>query len=106
MSLAGIYTVIGTFITFTILTKKASPLFERIHNTKKRQPVILSQDDSHNWLSVDLSENDITDIINITYPEDTLSAYSVSKDLFSPKVDSDVNSILEEIKYEGVSVVG
>jgi len=43
LSLAGLYTVIGTYITFTILTKEASPLFERIHNLRKRQPVILQK---------------------------------------------------------------
>ncbi|WP_434035474.1 SOS response-associated peptidase [Formosa sp. 4Alg 33] len=34
MALAGLYTVIDTFITFTILTKEASPLFAKIHNKK------------------------------------------------------------------------
>ena len=35
LCLAGIYTKIDTYITFSIITKKASPLFERIHNLKK-----------------------------------------------------------------------
>ncbi|WP_274476592.1 SOS response-associated peptidase [Mangrovimonas aestuarii] len=104
LSLAGIYTVIDTFITFTILTKKASLLFQKIHNLRKRQPVLLSQEDAHNWLSVDLNQNDITEIVNANYKDETLSAYTVSKDLFNPKIDSDINSILDEVQYEGVSI--
>lgn len=34
LALAGLYTFIDTFITFTILTKDASPLFAKIHNKK------------------------------------------------------------------------
>lgn len=104
LALAGLYTVIDTFITFTILTKDASPLFAKIHNKKNRQPVILDIENTHNWLSTDLNENDIKGILNFNYPEDSLNAYSVSKDLFSLKVNSDVETILEEVKYEGVVV--
>lgn len=104
LALAGLYTVIDTFITFTILTKEASPLFAKIHNKKNRQPVILDNESTHNWLSTDLNENDIKDILNFTYPEESLNAYSVSKDLFSPKVNSDVETILEEVKYEEISI--
>jgi len=43
-------------------------------------------------------------ILKFPYPEDTLEAYSVSKDLFSPKVDSDVASIIKEVKYEGLEI--
>ena len=104
LALAGLYTVIDTFITFTILTKDASPLFAKIHNKKNRQPIILDDINAHNWLSTDLIENDIKDILKFTYPEEKLDAYSVSRDLFSPKVNSDVETIIDEVKYEGVYI--
>ncbi|WP_418510951.1 SOS response-associated peptidase [Corallibacter sp.] len=100
LALAGLYTVIDAFITFTILTKDASPLFAKVHNKKNRQPVILDDENTHNWLSTDLNENDIKDILKFTYPEDSLDAYSVSRDLFSPKVDSNVPGIIEREVYD------
>lgn len=100
IALAGLYTVIDTYITFTILTKDASPLFEKIHNKKKRQPVILDSENTHNWLSADLHESDIQELLHVDYPENKLDAYSVSKDLFSPKVDSNVKEILSSVIYE------
>ncbi|WP_417856638.1 SOS response-associated peptidase [Xanthomarina gelatinilytica] len=100
LALAGLYTVIDTYITFTILTKEASPLFEKVHNTKKRQPIILDEDRTHNWLSVDLRASDIKDILKYHYPENNLEVYPVSKDLFNTNVDSNIPSIIERAYYD------
>ena len=99
LALAGIYTVIDTYITFSILTKKASPLFDKVHNLKKRQPVILTLENSKNWLNDALETNQINDLLNIEYPESQLETYPVSKDLFSPKVNSDIETIIEKTEY-------
>ncbi len=37
--------------TFTILTTKANPALEVIHNTKKRMPVILTIENRDKWLN-------------------------------------------------------
>ncbi|WP_223034875.1 SOS response-associated peptidase [Hanstruepera marina] len=100
LALAGLYTNIDTYITFTILTRKASPLFEKVHNLKRRQPLILGMNHAHNWLSADLNEEDISEVINYSFPEERLDAYSVSKDLFNTKVISDVPDIIEPYTYE------
>jgi putative SOS response-associated peptidase YedK len=105
LALAGLYSVIDTYITFTILTKSASPLFAKIHNLKKRQPVILNDNAMENWLLPDLSQNDIKALVNSTYPEFKLDVYSVSKDLFSPKVDSNVETIIEKQLYPELEVL-
>lgn len=99
LALAGLYTVIDTYITFTILTKEASPLFAKIHNKKNRQPLILDEELTHNWLSVDLKKSDIEEIIKYNFAEGELETYPVSKDLFSPKVNSDTETILEKVVY-------
>lgn len=104
LALAGLYTVIDTYITFTILTKDASPLFAKIHNKKNRQPIILDEVNTHNWISTDLNESDIKEILKFNYPEETLDAYPVSRDLFSPKSDSNVPTILDKIEYEGLVI--
>tara|TARA_R110002072_G_scaffold4240_1_gene29917 strand:- start:6101 stop:6832 length:732 start_codon:yes stop_codon:yes gene_type:complete len=103
-ALAGIYTLIEGIPTFTILTKAASPLFEKIHNNKKRQPVIIHQDLEQKWLTDNLSENEILEIIHTPYPEKELNPYTVSKDLFSPKINSNIPEIIEHINYEGVII--
>lgn len=56
MPMAGLYdewtnTETGEIIgTFTIITTKANALMEKIHNTKKRMPVIFSRDNELFWI--------------------------------------------------------
>jgi putative SOS response-associated peptidase YedK len=47
--------------TYAILTTEANPLMAEIHNTKKRMPVILKQEDESNWLKKE-------SISNFAYP--------------------------------------
>lgn len=104
LSLAGLYTIIGELVTFTILTKKASPLFAKIHNKRNRQPVILQRALEQEWLKDDLNENGINELINLNYSEEELSAYTVSRDLFQIKINTDEQSIIDEVKYDGVEI--
>lgn len=105
LALAGIYSVIDTFITFTILTKDASPLLGKIHNLKKRQPIILDLEESHNWLLQDLDQKDIKDMLKTEYPEPKLEAYPVDKMVFSPKLDSDIETSIEKVVYPELSTL-
>ncbi|HLO57786.1 MAG TPA: SOS response-associated peptidase [Bacteroidales bacterium] len=56
IALAGLYdqwldTSTGEIInTFTIVTTKANPMLEVIHNLKKRMPVILTEENRARWL--------------------------------------------------------
>ncbi len=99
MSLAGIYTVIGPYITFAILTKKASPLFEKIHNVKKRQPVILDFENEKYWLDESLTKDQVKELMTKTYSEDLLDAYTVSKDVYNTRIDSNVETISNKVEY-------
>lgn len=100
IGLAGLYTSVGGILTFTILTKAASPLFEKIHNIRKRQPILLSPDFEKEWLKDDLSKDAIKELISLKYFEDQLDAFTVSKDLFSPKINSNTKDILEKRNFE------
>ena len=96
---AGIYTVIDTYVTFSILTTKASLLLAKVHNSKKRQPVMLQDHQVSLWLSNQLDSNAINQIIETPLPDNMLEAYPVSKALFSPKEDSNIKSITNKASY-------
>tara|TARA_R110002020_G_scaffold113688_1_gene261516 strand:- start:4912 stop:5637 length:726 start_codon:yes stop_codon:yes gene_type:complete len=96
LNLAGIYTVTrDKFVTFSILTKIATPLFEKIHNIKKRRPVILDKKDIDAWLSEGLDKLEVDRMIGNDLPDEHFSAYPISRDLYSPKVDSNRDDIVE-----------
>ncbi len=97
--LAGLYTSIDEYFTFTILTKQASPLFAEIHNKRERQPILLSKDIESDWLSDNLGEDDIKELINTPYNESELDTYTVSKDLFKAREYTNVETITRKVDY-------
>jgi len=66
--------------TCAIITTRANPLLEKIHNTKKRMPVILHSDTESEWIGSDLSPERSGQLF-LPFPEDQLHAHPVSKKL-------------------------
>jgi putative SOS response-associated peptidase YedK len=104
LSLSGIYTRIENKVTFAILTKEASLLFAKIHNKKNRQPVILYLDQKEDLLSGDLDQKEIEKITEKDYDLAQLKSCPVSNDFFHPKINSDVEPILNRVEYEEYEV--
>jgi putative SOS response-associated peptidase YedK len=85
--------------TFSIITTRANPLLEKIHNKKKRMPVILRKEDERTWLKGDL---DVDEIKSLLEPiEDTgLEAYTVSRLISFKKENSNVPEVMKRYEYE------
>ncbi|MDD5570227.1 MAG: SOS response-associated peptidase [Bacteroidales bacterium] len=104
-SLAGIYenwtnkSTGEIFNTFSIITTKANSLVEKIHNTKKRMPVILSHENEDLWLKLNLKRGEIE---NLTIPFDSskMKAYTVSKLVSTKKENSNVPEVTKEYFYQ------
>lgn len=69
-----------TVDTFAIVTTAANHLMQQVHNSKKRMPVILTEDLAYEWLLGEPDEKRITEIATSQYPADKMSAYSIAKD--------------------------
>ena len=76
--------------TFTIITTRANPMMEEIHNTKKRMPVILSRKDEETWIDPELQVDKSLSYLK-PYEEKRMFAEEVDKALFkrSKKGDSE-----------------
>lgn len=77
--------------SFTIITTDANPLMARIHNTKKRMPVIVDSSDYANWLNGKNDEKILT-----AYPEGKMLAYKVSTAVNNPRFND--ASCIKEIQ--------
>jgi putative SOS response-associated peptidase YedK len=64
--------------SFSIITTQANSLLEKIHNTKKRMPVILPRDQEKSWLDHNLGKDALQAILQPYSPEG-MEAYPVSK---------------------------
>ncbi|WP_149274690.1 SOS response-associated peptidase [Pareuzebyella sediminis] len=105
VNLAGIYAVTpDKMVTFTILTKDATPLFAKIHNKKHRRPVILQDDDVNVWLDDTLDEGDVMNVIEDDMADGSLDAWPISTDLYKRNGEGDRPDIIEKVEYEELEI--
>jgi putative SOS response-associated peptidase YedK len=64
--------------SFSIITTKANSLLEKIHNTQKRMPVILSSEDERDWLQSELAGESVQAMLR-QYNSEEMEAYPVSR---------------------------
>lgn len=90
--------------TFSILTTAANPMMAKIHNSKKRMPLIIPPHLYHNWLSTDLTTAGISSFFT-PYSGDEMLSHTISKLISSRSQNSDVPEIRDRFIYpELVSV--
>ena len=105
VNLAGIYTVTSDkLVTFSILTKAATPLFAKIHNLKNRRPVLLDDNHLDSWLSNDLDEAAVNELIANDMSDELLKTYPISKDLYKRSGEGDREDIIEQLEYAELEI--
>jgi len=87
------------FNTFSILTTKANPLMERVHNLKKRMPVILNPANEKDWILPALKDEDYQGVF-LPFNEDLMHAHTISKLITSRVENPNVPEVQEEFIYE------
>lgn len=67
-------------ITFALVTTKANALMAKVHNKRKRMPVILTESLAQEWMDQSLEEDRIKEIATFQYPAGEMEAYTIRKD--------------------------
>jgi putative SOS response-associated peptidase YedK len=104
-ALAGIWDVWHSrdedvdYTTFSVITTKANPLLEKIHNKKKRMPAILRRNEEKKWLAPDIGKDEIYSILE-PIDDSVLAAHSVSRMVSFKKQDTNVPEVREKHDYE------
>jgi putative SOS response-associated peptidase YedK len=75
-----------TTYSFTIITLPASPLMAQIHNSRQREPALLSPQGCRIWLDGSAEQGRA---LLTPYPDDLIVAWPVSKRVNSPKSNDD-----------------
>lgn len=84
--------------TFSIITTQANPLLEKIHNTRKRMPVILKESDERRWLEPELSQDQIESML-IPFDADKMEAHTVSKMITKLGFNTTEPLVVERYQY-------
>lgn len=91
--------------TYSVLTTRANPLLEKIHNSKKRMPVILSREFEKDWLNPLLTKADILALCE-PIADSQLEAYTISKMITDRKVENkDVPAICRPFDYPELALM-
>jgi len=67
-----------TVNSFALVTTKANSLMEQIHNSKKRMPLILTDELAAEWIS-DIPQQRIKEIATFQIPAEEMEAYTIQK---------------------------
>ena len=84
--------------TFSIVTVPADPLLEKIHNNKKRMPLVLTKAQESSWIDPAASKTDLKAIIKTPEAAD-LEAYTISRELNKPSHDRNTEAALVPVEY-------
>jgi putative SOS response-associated peptidase YedK len=93
-SFAGIYdswinpTSGERYDTFSIVTTEANPLAARIHNSKQRMPLILTEKEEEMWLDKNLSEVLLKSLFR-PFPEEEMQAWEINDKRMKETQDTD-----------------
>lgn len=69
--------------TFTLLTAAAGPLMAQVHNIKKRQPSILTQELAERWTDNNLLDKEITAIGSYQFDNALLKVHTVNQQFWN-----------------------
>ena len=84
--------------TFSIITTVANPLMEKIHNLKKRMPLIIKKEDEAIWIDKNLSKHNILSLIK-PFDENQMTAYTVSRDANNVRFDRNQPQLIDKVVY-------
>lgn len=84
--------------TYTVITTKANPLMEQIHNKKKRMPVILPKDAEREWISPGL-EKSRAEALLVPYDEGLMEAFTISRLITSRHQQLNVPEVVRPFSY-------
>lgn len=87
--------------TFSILTTPANPLMEKIHNLKKRMPLIISRSNEVAWADPQLDAAGIRNLIR-PLDETLMTAHTVSRMVNNPRNERNIAEVLEEVHYHEI----
>jgi len=91
-------------VSFSIITTQANPMMSKIHNSKKRMPVILSVDSktensAKQWLNPDITKEN-THRLMLPYADDQMQAHTISRLITSRKQSTNIPAVQQAHSYD------
>ena len=89
--------------TFSIVTTPANTMMEKIHNSKKRMPLIIPNEFHDAWLKADLMKDEIQNLI-LPLDHELMDAHTICKLITSRKESSNQPKVRERFEYPELAI--
>ncbi len=91
--------------TYSVLTTRANALMEKIHNSKKRMPVILSKEYERDWLNPNLTRDDVLALCE-PYNTNLMTAHTISRMITDRKIeDKNIPGVAMPYEYPELALL-
>ncbi len=98
---AGIYNEIQEdAYTASIITTEANEFFAKVHNKRKRMPLVLDETFVDEWLSDGLNDSQLNELLAVGFTRDEFKAHPVSRDLYKKGINTNKPYIVESVDSE------
>jgi putative SOS response-associated peptidase YedK len=84
--------------TYSVITTKANPLMDQIHNKKKRMPVILPKDHERDWIDPSVNKQ-AAEAMLVPYDEKLMEAFTISRLITSRQRNPNVPAVSQPFTY-------
>ncbi|WP_282017752.1 SOS response-associated peptidase [Salegentibacter mishustinae] len=94
---AGIYNEFDEeYWNVSLVTTEANDFFEKVHNKKKRMPLVLDPAFEGEWLREDLSDKGILDLVNHGFIKEEFKSHSVAN-IYKRDINTNTAEFLEPL---------
>ena len=98
---AGIYNAYDSdYWTVSMVTTKANSFFEKVHNKKKRMPLVVDPDFEGEWLREDLTDKGILELVNNGFIKEDFKAHSVAN-IYKRDINTNTPEFLKPVDDAG-----
>ena len=91
-------------MTFSVLTTKANDLMEKIHNLKKRMPLIIDRNDFKKWLDPDSNKEEVIQLMQ-PFPSGKMTAYTIGQYANSTRNNRNIPEISSAVTYPEIDEI-
>jgi len=84
--------------TYSIITCEPNDLLRKIHNKKKRMPVILPWNKQREWIDNNLSRDKIEKFL-VPFPDEKMEAHTISRLITSKTREKNIPELIEPYEY-------
>ena len=94
---AGIYNEFDSdYWSVSLVTTEANDFFEKVHNKKKRMPLVLDPTFEGEWLREDLADKDILELVNHGFIKEDFKAHSVAN-IYKRDINTNTPEFLQPV---------